>query len=251
MDRGAGWARVARRLRHHEVVRYDRRGYGRSAGAARDGAWGFAGHLADLREVIEATAGDRPVVAVGHSYGGLLALGAAAGRGRRVAAVASYEAPLPWEPWWPSPEGYLRDDPEALAERFLVTAIGEAAWQALPEGIRRARRAEGRALLDDLDGLASCPPALATGAVAVPVVLGVGGATTGRHRRAVAVAERRWRPRATVEVPGATHAALRSHPDEVAELVALAHRLAGGADQGASGGLAVDGAGTGMGGSGP
>jgi pimeloyl-ACP methyl ester carboxylesterase len=37
IDRAAGMIRIARRLKQHEVIRYDRRGYGRSANAPATG----------------------------------------------------------------------------------------------------------------------------------------------------------------------------------------------------------------------
>lgn len=222
MDRGAGWARVSRHLRHREVVRYDRRGYGRSLEATPPPGRspGFAGHLADLVAVTEARAEGRPVVVAGHSYGGLLAI-ALAGSGRgRVAAVVAYEAPLPWEPWWPAIDESHRGDPEGLAETFLRSMIGDATWMSLPPSTRRARRAEGHALIEDLTGIDVRPPEC--DAVAAPVVLGVGGETAGRHRRAVEEARELWRPRRIVEIPGAGHGAQLTHPEAVADLVELA-----------------------------
>lgn len=219
MDRGAGWARVSRELRHREVVRYDRRGYGRSreTPVPEGRPAGFEGHLADLEAVIDATAGGRPVVAVGHSYGGLLAIGLA-GTGRPdVAAVVAYEAPMPWLEWWPSIDDSLSADPEALAETFLRSMIGDSNWMALPAGTRRARRAEGRALLDDLDGLGSRPPQL--DAISSPVILGVGGETQGRHRRAVQELVPICHPRRIVEVQGAVHGAHLTHPEAMAAMV--------------------------------
>ncbi|HTH07213.1 MAG TPA: alpha/beta fold hydrolase, partial [Ilumatobacteraceae bacterium] len=61
MDRGAGMLRLSRRLDHdHHVLRYDRRGYGRSS---HRGPFTIAQHVADLEELL---AGERAVL-VGHS----------------------------------------------------------------------------------------------------------------------------------------------------------------------------------------
>jgi pimeloyl-ACP methyl ester carboxylesterase len=71
MDRSTSFGRVARHLSDLAVVRYDRRGYGRSREL---GPTDLAGHLDDLVAVV----GDGPVLLVGHSVGGVIALAAPA-----------------------------------------------------------------------------------------------------------------------------------------------------------------------------
>jgi len=56
VDRAAGMIRVARRIDHCEVVRYDRRGYGRSGHLGQP--YTFEEHVHDLELVI----GGRPTV---------------------------------------------------------------------------------------------------------------------------------------------------------------------------------------------
>ena len=72
MDRGAGMLRVARQLRGRAVVRYDRRGYGRSVDTGP--AVRFGDQVDDLRAIVA----DRPTVLFGHSYGGVIAMALAA-----------------------------------------------------------------------------------------------------------------------------------------------------------------------------
>ena len=96
MDRSAGMARAAGRLAGHHVVRYDRRGYGRSA--PHDGPFGIEEQVADLAAVLDG----RPAVVFGHSYGGNVALGLADRHPSLVEAVGVYETPLSWLDWWPS-----------------------------------------------------------------------------------------------------------------------------------------------------
>ena len=67
MDRAASFGRVARQLGHLHLVRYDRRGYGRSAGMA-------PGTLDDHVEDLLAILGGRPATVFGHSIGGVVAL---------------------------------------------------------------------------------------------------------------------------------------------------------------------------------
>ena len=73
MDRSAGLLKLSRRLDDRfRVLRYDRRGYGRST--PHDGPFGMDGQVDDLVDVLDG----RPAVVFGHSYGGNVAL--AAGR---------------------------------------------------------------------------------------------------------------------------------------------------------------------------
>ena len=97
VDRAAGLIRVARQIGDAEVIRYDRRGYGRSDSVGS--ACTFEQHVDDLELII----GDRPAVLFGHSYGGSIALGAVSRGNPFVRAAVSYEAPRTWEPWWPPP----------------------------------------------------------------------------------------------------------------------------------------------------
>ncbi|MCU1501318.1 MAG: alpha/beta hydrolase fold, partial [Ilumatobacteraceae bacterium] len=65
MDRSAGMLKLSRRLdRRFRVLRYDRRGYGRSA--PHGGPFDMDAQVADLVELL----GGREAVVVGHSYGG-------------------------------------------------------------------------------------------------------------------------------------------------------------------------------------
>ena len=79
MDRSASMLKLSRRLDHqYRVLRYDRRGYGHSV--AHPGPFGMAHQVADL---IALLAGRRAVL-IGHSYGGNVALAAAAAQGDLV-----------------------------------------------------------------------------------------------------------------------------------------------------------------------
>ena len=80
MDRNGSFARCASHLRDLHTLRYDRRGYGRSAGL---GAPTISGHVDDLIEMLD----ERPGAVVGHSLGGVIALAAAERRPDLVRAV--------------------------------------------------------------------------------------------------------------------------------------------------------------------
>ncbi|MDZ7731727.1 MAG: alpha/beta hydrolase [Acidimicrobiia bacterium] len=142
MDRAATFAKTSRLLRDLEAVRYDRRGYGRSPRSHP--APTFAAQVDELLGVV----GDRRSVVVGHSLGGLVALGGAARRPDLVAAVAAWESPLVWADWWPRDSAGDRAlaadrDPGEAAERFVRQLIGDERWAKLPPATRDARRLEG------------------------------------------------------------------------------------------------------------
>ena len=100
MDRSTGMLRLSRRLDDRfRVLRYDRRGYGRSvpADGPHPGPFDMPHQVDDLVGLL---AGRRALL-FGHSYGGNVALATAARLPEQIMAVAVYETPLSWEPWWP------------------------------------------------------------------------------------------------------------------------------------------------------
>jgi pimeloyl-ACP methyl ester carboxylesterase len=141
MDRASSFGKVSRRLPDLEIVRYDRRGYGRST----DGgvASGIDQLVADLLVVLD----DEAATVVGHSLGGVIALAAAAQAPHLVTAVASFEAPMPWEPWWPAVSAGNQAiraagerDPEDAAEVFMRRIVGDRVWERLQTRTRAQRR---------------------------------------------------------------------------------------------------------------
>ena len=210
MDRSTSFGRVARHLSDLAVVRYDRRGYGRSREL---GPTDLAGHLDDLVAVV----GDGPVLLVGHSVGGVVAL-AAPSVLPAVVGVVAYEAPMPWAPWWPTGTGARSAagvDPAEAAERFMRRMVGDRVWARLPPSTREHRRSEGRALRADLDLVASGSPYDPV-AVRVPVLALAGSETSWWHRRA-AEELATLVPLGTFGlVDGAGHGAHLTHPFELA-----------------------------------
>src|SRR5262245_41509537 len=85
MDRGASFVKAMRRLPDIDVVRYDRRGYGRSVDAGVGDT--LDAHVDDLLAIVDDAA--RPCVLVGHSFGGVVALVAAQARPTQVLAVGA------------------------------------------------------------------------------------------------------------------------------------------------------------------
>lgn len=218
LDRSAAFARVQRHLADLRVLRYDRRGYGRSLHVAI--AEGFEAQVDDLAAVV----GARPAVIVGHSLGGVVALAFAERYPELVDAVVAYEAPMSWASWWPgssagSAASEHPGDAGDAAEQFMRRMVGDDRWEALPQRTRDQRRAEGPALLAELGSIrdAAAPP-YDPAHIVVPVIAAHGSESSGHHRRtAVALAD--LVPDAElVVVDGARHGVHLTHPEAFAGL---------------------------------
>lgn len=233
LDRSSAFARVQRHLEDLRVLRYDRRGYGRSLGTGP--ATDLAEQVRDLSRVV----GAEPAVLVGHSLGGVLALALADHHPALVRAVVAYEAPMPWARWWPSStagsvavdgtDAAPAPDPAqaaAAAERFMRRMVGDDRWEALPARTREQRLAEGPALLADLHALRREQPPYDPASVQVPVVAAHGTESAPHHQesaRRLAAAV----PRGELHVvEGAGHGVHLTHPAALAGLARRAVALA-------------------------
>lgn len=212
MDRAAGFAKVARRLADtYRVIRYDRRGYGRSN--PHQGPFTIADNVTDLARLV----GDRDVVLVGHSLGGNIALAAAERIGGRVRAVAIYESPLSWTSWWPRTSAGVgalasSNDPAEVAEGFMTRMVGVERWRRLPAATRAARRSEGPALIGEITSLQAGRP-WDPAAIGVPVAVGRGSEGREHHQRGTEMVAG-WLPGAQlVTLVGCGHLAHVTHPD--------------------------------------
>ena len=211
MDRSSGMLKLSRRLdADFRVLRYDRRGYGRSS--PHPGPFNMTGQVADLVGLL---AGRRAVL-VGHSYGGDVALTIADRHPDLVAGVAVYETPLSWMPWWPNTTaGSIaiaeQRDPSLAAEQFMQRILGARRWEALPERVKEVRRLEGVALVAELSDLRDNQPWHAEN-ITVPAITAYGSLASPHHRRGMAyAAELLDCP--VVELPDCRHDAPLSHPD--------------------------------------
>jgi pimeloyl-ACP methyl ester carboxylesterase len=219
MDRAASFLKAVRRMPDLELVRYDRRGYGRSVGAGT--AAGIDEQVDDLLAVM----GGRPAVVVGHSLGGVIALAAAERHPQLVPSVGAFEAPMPWTDWWPGVSAggaavaaARTVGPEDAAEQFMRRMIGDERWERLPSRTRAERRSEGPALLAELGAIRGAPP-YDPRRVTVPVVSGYGTESKPYHQQAAqALADLAPRGELVV-IEGAGHAAQSSHPEAFAGFV--------------------------------
>jgi pimeloyl-ACP methyl ester carboxylesterase len=225
MDRSAGLLKLSRRLDSvHRVVRYDRRGYGRSR--PHPGPFGMEAQVEDLVALMDG----RPALLFGHSYGGNVALALAMRRPDLVDAVAVYETPLSWFDWWPGSTAgadalATRGEPADAAERFMRRLVGDERWSRLPKATRAARRAEGVAMVGELTDLREHAPWDAT-AITVPVVAMHGSRGAPHHRLSTRYLADAVPGCRAIEIEEARHFGPNSHPDEVAEvIVAIPRRL--------------------------
>jgi pimeloyl-ACP methyl ester carboxylesterase len=214
MDRSAAMVLLSRRLDDtYRVLRYDRRGYARSQAAG--GPFTLDAHVADLAALLDG----RRAVLFGHSYGGDVALALAERRPDLVRAVAAYEVPLSWLPWWPGSTarrgGAVDGNPADAAEQFMRRAVGDARWEALPEQIREARRAEGVALVEEITDLAAAPP-WHPERIDVPVVAMYGSLTREHHRDGCHYLAELLSDRPPIAIEGARHNGPYTHPEAVA-----------------------------------
>lgn len=181
MDRGATFLAVARRLEHASWITYDRRGYGRSVATTVPS---FDDHVDDLVGLLGAEARRGPVVVVGHSLGGTIALRAACTSPESVTAVVVHEPPAPWLDWWPiaDAEGRRIEDevPEVAVVRMMDRIAGPGVWERLPERTRHQRISEGPVMVSELVG-ARAPDNGDLHDLVAPVVV-TRSASSGGHR---------------------------------------------------------------------
>jgi pimeloyl-ACP methyl ester carboxylesterase len=216
MDRSTSLGRVARRLNDSEVVTYDRRGYAKSL--ERGASLSFGDQVDDLLEVVDG----HPVVALGHSFGGTVVLGAAARHPELILGAVVFEIPMPWLDWWPATTAgrAAAEDPrppEDVAESFMRRLIGDSTWERLPATTKRARRSEGRALVSEMRGLEV--PAWNPADIRIPVIVGYGTKGMSHQRRGSIELAAALPHGELVELEGATHGAHIAHPHEIVSLL--------------------------------
>lgn len=226
MDRQTVFTAVIDRLPDLRCVTYDRRGYGSST--AVSGPYSVSANVSDLEGVIEAVAppsfsSGPDVVLVGHSFGGVVALGLAARRPDLVRAVGVYESPMSWQPWWSTTSGGAmaarsRHDPKGAAEEFLVRFIGRRRWESLSEATKNRRRAEGVALTEELSDLRRGPAYRFEG-IRCPVVSAVGSLASEHMRRGAEELAANTRGTDLEILEGAGHGAPHERPDQFASMV--------------------------------
>ena len=175
----------------YRIVAYDRRGAGASPLPDRVAWCAIEDHAADLAALIDAE-GDGPALVAGSSCGAVVTLELCRRFPDRVRAAVLIEPPLP-----------PRDDvslatpaflgeldrlaaevgPAAAAERFLITVLGDDAWQRLPRAFRERSSRQWPQIRGDCHALDAYRVRYAElGAIATPIRL-LGGDRSAAYFR--------------------------------------------------------------------
>lgn len=218
LDRGGSFARLARRTDRFDLLAYDRRGYQDS----RDlGPLGLENHISDLSALARHEESGRPVIIFGHSFGGVVAYGAAIADPTLAQLVVTYEAPLPWILRRSGTGQPLGEDPQLEAERFFRRIVSDSAWERLSALEKDSRRRDGPALVDDLLGLHAGSPPFDFANLKVPAVYVYGDLLAPNFYRSLSATLASLNPIVTSRhVTNAAHGAHLSIPDQLAALIA-------------------------------
>ena len=217
LDRGGSFARLARRTDRFNLVAYDRRGYQGSRSLA---PLDLEHHIEDLSALVRAEARLGPVILFGHSFGGVVALGAAMRSPELVDLVVTYESPLPWVLHRPSSRPPLTQDGPAEAERFFRRMVSNSAWERLGEAGRESRRLDGPGLLSDLSGLHGGTRPFDLGKLVVPFVYLYGDGIIADYYQALCEELVKLNPNVQCrQLDDAPHGAHLSNPDQLASII--------------------------------
>jgi len=220
LDRSGGMALLARHLQgEHRVLRYDRRGYGRSW--PHPGPFSVDDQVDDLVSLV----GDRRLVLIGHSFGGNIALAASVRLGKQVVGVSTYETPLSWMKWWPGTTAgamAVASSEADAAENFMVRLIGHKRWNSLPDRTRDERRREGAALVGELTALRLSAPWEA-GDISCPVLCGFGSHGMKHHAEGAMWLSQNLDNGRLIELKDAAHSAPMTHPLQFVHALVLPH----------------------------
>jgi pimeloyl-ACP methyl ester carboxylesterase len=208
------------------VIAADLYGYGRSPAWPEDRPMWIDDQVTLLEPLFE-RAGERFHL-VGHSYGGAIALKAALKYGPRVRSLVLYEPVLFALLMREAPESEaareiraVRDDvlglePAAAAERFIDYWMGRGNWAATPEARRPVLLQAMRAVRPEWHSAFHEPtPLEAFRAIAVPILLMTGSASTAAARAVAAILEKSLTRVTVAELPGAGHMAPVTAPQRV------------------------------------
>jgi pimeloyl-ACP methyl ester carboxylesterase len=218
-DRSVTFREVCTQLRDRHVVVYDRRGYGRSAGAAA--AAGMLDHAKDLLDIVDSCSA--PPVVVGHSFGANPTMLAATLTPGAFAAIGLWEPPLPWVDWWSEKtKAYnagvaASSEPAADIEAMYRALRGDATWNRLPAEVQADRRREGSAFQVDMASELATPFNFED--VTVRALVGYGTGTSPEHAHGARWLAERLPHAHCQAIDDTGHFAPRTHPEKFAAFV--------------------------------
>lgn len=220
LDRSSGMARLARetaQFRH--VVRFDRRGY--NDRWEHPGPLTVTGNVDDIKAII----GSETAILIGHSYGGQVALAAAARLPKQIVGVSTFETPLSWMSWWPTDTagalGVLAGH-ELAGEKFMIRMIGQQRWDSLPERTKAERRREGKTLVTELSALREGPSWQALD-IHCPVICAMGSHAATHQQKALEWLVNNIQTACSTVIDDAHHGAHMSHAKEMYEQLIRPH----------------------------
>jgi pimeloyl-ACP methyl ester carboxylesterase len=211
LDRGRSFSRVGEILSPEcRMLWYDRRGYGDSADAPGVPA-DIDIHIDDVVTVLDG----RPAVVVGHSFGGVIAAGAAVRAPETVQALVLYESVMGWAPEWD--DRRLRQllwgvEPEEAGLRLM---LGDR-YDSLSAEARARLLPQARAFIQEERSARGVVPPYDAADLRVPVVYGFsdGFPVDGMRRHLSARV-----PGVEFATISADHNAHRSAPEAFAGLI--------------------------------
>lgn len=228
----AGLARLL--VARGPVLALDRRGSGESV-VATPRALDVAVHVADVVALLDAE-DVAAAILVGHSFGGVVALEAAARLPDRVLAAVAWEPP-----YGPladtatrvafaavgiaTERAYANGGGAAAAAAFLEGVAGAGAWAALPERARAFLSAQGAGAFADASLVGLDPAGLAR--ITVPVTVLTGTASEPFYAPIARAVVARIPGARLVDFNGLRHPAPITDPEPVAAAVLDAIALAG------------------------
>jgi pimeloyl-ACP methyl ester carboxylesterase len=160
-----------------------------------------------------------PVLYFGHSYRGVVALGATLADPTLTQLVIAYEAPLPWILKRESSRPPLTSDTAMESEIFFKRLVSRGAWERLSDAERQSRRLDGPALVSDLTTLTADPP-FNLANLTTPTVFVHGDGVLAEHYRTLSQELEHVSPViSSREIHKAGHGAHLSNPDQLAALI--------------------------------
>jgi pimeloyl-ACP methyl ester carboxylesterase len=211
LGRGISFDRVAKFLSSEcRMLWYDRRGYAQSTDLGEP--VGVDRHIADLISVLDG----RRAVVVGHSFGGVTAMGAAVQAPELVRALVVYETSTAWLPGWDDTvlQGVFgAEDPKTAALRLM---LGDR-YDSLSDADRAHRRKEASAFLAEEKSVRGGLAPFDVAELHMPVVYGQSDDRV--MPMAVNHLQREVPHFEIVTIPGAGHHAHRTAPESFAALV--------------------------------
>ncbi|MEV5378909.1 alpha/beta fold hydrolase [Streptomyces nondiastaticus] len=199
----------------HGVVMYDQRGHGRSERPAT--GYRLEDFAADLRNLLDALSINRPVVLVGNSFGGAVALDFALRHPHRVARIVLIECAPPVGDWPQRMSGFLAHFAETFRDAQATHRLEKEHGRFVGRLARRTRPLlDETTLIEDI-AAGSIPGEDGLRSLAVPV-LALYGADSALAASASTL-ENLLPDCRTVVVPGQGHTLLVDAPRTVGALL--------------------------------